>query len=114
MRHAARVQKVIRTNLQVDTRETFTSYSNQTDSAADVTFNLKDFKHMLALAEGLQCSIAMRFSEPGAPFVVEPVPGSHDTQACPSQPAREHLLILLRLGSTSAAASQGLTVAGVC
>ena len=51
----------------------------QRDVAADVTFNLKDFKHMLALAESLQCDVALHFECPGSPLVVEPIASSHST-----------------------------------
>ena len=44
-----------------------------------MTFNLKDFKHMLALAEALHCDVALHFQCPGSPIVVEPVASSHST-----------------------------------
>ena len=77
---AARPDKAIQTQLKVDTREAFQEYTNATESATDITFNLKDFRHMLALAEGLGANIALLFDRPGHPLIVEPRPRRHDPQ----------------------------------
>ena len=77
---AARPDKAIQTQLKVDTREAFQEYSNATESTTDITFNLKDFRHMLALAEGLGANIALLFDRPGHPLIVEPRPRRLDPQ----------------------------------
>ena len=56
----------------MDTREVFLQYQHNSDAVSDVTFNLKDFKHMLSMCESLGASVAIRFDQPGAPLVVEP------------------------------------------
>ena len=78
---AARPDKLVNTQLNVDTREAFQHYINARESATDITFNLKDFRHMLALAEGLGCNIALLFDRPGHPLIVEPRPRQQDPQA---------------------------------
>ena len=78
---AARPDKLVNTQLKVDTREAFQHYTNATESATDITFNLKDFRHMLALAEGLNSNIALLFDRPGHPLIVEPRPRQQDPQA---------------------------------
>ena len=78
---AARPDKLVNTQLNVDTREAFQHYTNATESATDITFNLKDFRHMLALAEGLGANIALLFDRPGHPLIVEPRPRQQDPQA---------------------------------
>ena len=78
---AARPDKLVNTQLKVDTREAFQHYTNATESATDITFNLKDFRHMLALAEGLGANIALLFDRPGHPLIVEPRPRQQDPQA---------------------------------
>lgn len=77
---AARGDKAIRTDLRVDTRQAFSSYRNQAGAATDVTFNLKDFRHMLALAEGLGCDVALYLEKSGSPLVVLPVVQSNDSK----------------------------------
>ncbi|GAB4818714.1 hypothetical protein N2152v2_005760 [Parachlorella kessleri] len=69
------VDKSLFTQLAVDTREVFLSYSHNSGTAegdADVTFNLKDFKAMLSLCENLNSNVMLRFEGPGQPLVVEP------------------------------------------
>ena len=78
---AVRPDKLVNTQLNVDTREAFQHYTNARESATDITFNLKDFRHMLALAEGLGSNIALLFDRPGHPLIVEPRPRQHDPQA---------------------------------
>ena len=73
--HAA---KALHTQLVVDTQNVFLTYQHNGAEAADVTFNLKDFKHMLALCEGMGANVAVRFDSPGAPLLVEPsLHGTH-------------------------------------
>lgn len=69
---AAHADKALYTQLSLDTREVFLQYQHSTDAVSDVTFNLKDFKHMLSMCESLGASVAIRFDQPGAPLVVEP------------------------------------------
>ncbi len=69
---AAHADKALYTQLSLDTREVFLQYQHSSDVVSDVTFNLKDFKHMLSMCESLGASVAIRFDQPGAPFVVEP------------------------------------------
>lgn len=67
------MEKALLTQLTVGTSEVFQHYQHNSDSVADVTFNLKDFKQMLSLCESLNASVAIRFDQPGSPLVVEPV-----------------------------------------
>ena len=69
----AQLEKALLTQLTLDTREVFLQYQHNSDSVADVTFNLKDFKQMLSLCESLSASVAIRFDQPGSPLVVEPL-----------------------------------------
>lgn len=69
---AAHADKALYTQLSLDTRELFLQYQHSSDAVSDVTFNLKDFKHMLSMCESLGASVAIRFDQPGAPLVVEP------------------------------------------
>ena len=69
---AAHADKALYTQLSLDTREVFLQYQHSSDAVSDVTFNLKDFKHMLSMCESLGASVAIRFDQPGAPLVVEP------------------------------------------
>lgn len=62
----------LRTQLHVDTSTVFSSYSHRGEAAADVTFNLKDLRVMLALCEAMNANIALRFEQPGAPLLAEP------------------------------------------
>ncbi|DBA81778.1 hypothetical protein WJX77_008673 [Trebouxia sp. C0004] len=68
----AHADKALYTQLSLDTREVFLQYQHSSDAVSDVTFNLKDFKHMLSMCESLGASVAIRFDQPGAPLVVEP------------------------------------------
>ncbi|EIE22095.1 hypothetical protein COCSUDRAFT_83486, partial [Coccomyxa subellipsoidea C-169] len=45
--------RALHTQLSVDTHEVFLDYQHNSLEASDVTFNLKDFKAMLVLCEGL-------------------------------------------------------------
>lgn len=75
---AAHADKALYTQLSLDTREVFLQYQHNSDAISDVTFNLKDFKHMLSMCESLGASVAIKFDQPGAPLVVEPqFRGSH-------------------------------------
>lgn len=79
---AAHADKALYTQLSLDTQEVFLQYQHSSDSISDVTFNLKDFKHMLAMCESLGARVAIRFDQPGAPLVVEPhFVGTH-VRAC--------------------------------
>ena len=70
--NAAHADKALYTQLSLDTREVFLQYQHNSDAVSDVTFNLKDFKHMLSMCESLGANVAIRFDQPGAPLVVEP------------------------------------------
>ncbi|KAA6424868.1 MAG: cell cycle checkpoint control RAD9A-like [Trebouxia sp. A1-2] len=77
----AHADKALYTQLSLDTREVFLQYQHSTDAVSDVTFNLKDFKHMLSMCESLGASVAIRFDQPGAPLVVEPhFTGNHEIE----------------------------------
>lgn len=69
---AAHADKALFTQLSLDTREVFLQYQHNSDAVSDVTFNVKDFRHMLSMCESLGASVAIRFDQPGAPLVVEP------------------------------------------
>ena len=58
----------------------FAKPCGQAGAARDVTFNLKDFRHMLALAEGLGCDVALYLEKCGSPLVVLPVPQGNDAK----------------------------------
>ncbi|GIL57565.1 hypothetical protein Vafri_12774 [Volvox africanus] len=60
------------TSLTLDTRAVFTSYSHSSPLAADVTFNVKDFRAMTSLCTALGADVALRLEAAGAPLVVEP------------------------------------------
>ncbi len=57
----------------MDTHELFLDYRHNSLEASDVTFNLKDFKAMLVLCEGLGANITICFDQPGAPLLVQPL-----------------------------------------
>ena len=69
---AGDADKALFTHLSLDTREVFLQYHHNSDAVSDVTFNVKDFRHMLSMCESLGASVAIRFDQPGAPLVVEP------------------------------------------
>ena len=69
---AAHADKALFTQLSLDTREVFLHYQHNSDAVSDVTFNVKDFRHMLSMCESLGASVAIRFDQPGAPLLVEP------------------------------------------
>ena len=69
---AAHADKALFTQLSLDTREVFLHYQHNSDTVSDVTFNVKDFRHMLSMCESLGASVAIRFDQPGAPLLVEP------------------------------------------
>ena len=50
----------------------FLEYRHGGSEPADVTFNLKDFKAMLSLCEGLNANVSVSFEAPGSPVVVKP------------------------------------------
>lgn len=78
---AAHADKALYTNLLLDTREVFLQYQHNSDAVSDVTFNVKDFRHMLSMCESLGAGVAIRFDQPGAPLVVEPqFRGTHVSQ----------------------------------
>ncbi|GLI67952.1 hypothetical protein VaNZ11_012284 [Volvox africanus] len=60
------------TSLTLDTRAVFTSYSHSSPLAADVTFNVKDFRAMTTLCTALGADVALRLEAAGAPLVLEP------------------------------------------
>jgi len=64
--------KVLRTQLAIDTHHVFLAYSNTLGEATDVTFNIKDFRCMVQLCEMMPANMVLRFAEPGHPLVVEP------------------------------------------
>ena len=66
-------EKSLHTQLAVDTREVFLDYRHNSSEATDVTFNLKDFKAVLVLCEGLGTNVAISFDQPGSPLLVQPV-----------------------------------------
>ena len=81
---AAHADKALYTQLSLDTREVFLQYQHNSDAISDVTFNLKDFKHMLTMCESLGATVAIRFDQPGAPLVVQPhFTGNHVGLLCP-------------------------------
>ncbi len=57
----------------MDTHELFLDYRHDSSEASDVTFNLKDFKAMLVLCEGLGANVTICFDQPGAPLLVQPL-----------------------------------------
>lgn len=61
----------LHTMLSMDGDIAFTSFKNTSDSIAEVTFNIKDFRAMLSLCEALSCDIRIFFLNPGHPLVVE-------------------------------------------
>ena len=70
---AGHAEKSLHTQLAVDTREVFLDYRHNSSKATDVTFNLKDFKAVLVLCEGLGTNVAICFDQPGSPLLVQPV-----------------------------------------
>ncbi|CAL8471520.1 g11062 [Coccomyxa elongata] len=65
--------RTLHTQLSVDTHELFLDYRHNSSEASDVTFNLKDFKAMLVLCEGLGANVTICFEQPGAPLLVQPL-----------------------------------------
>ena len=51
----------------------FLDYKHSSSQTTDVTFNLKDFKALLVLCEGLGANVAICFDQPGSPLLVHPV-----------------------------------------
>ena len=51
----------------------FLDYRHSSSQTTDVTFNLKDFKALLVLCEGLGANVAICFDQPGSPLLVHPV-----------------------------------------
>lgn len=71
--HAGQADQSLHTQLSVDTHEVFLDYRHNASEASDVTFNLKDFKAVLVLCEGLGANVAICFDQPGSPLLVEPL-----------------------------------------
>ncbi|KXZ55702.1 hypothetical protein GPECTOR_2g1252 [Gonium pectorale] len=65
-------ESALLTSLTLDTRSVFTSYSHASPDAADVTFNVRDFRAMAALCTALGADVALRLEGAGAPLLVEP------------------------------------------
>lgn len=61
----------LHTSVSVDTRAVFLSYAHASDTAADVTFNVRDFRAVVSLCEHLQAQISIRFDLPGTPLAAE-------------------------------------------
>ncbi len=57
---AAKSEHALHTALALDARSVLQQYSHGSDEACDVTFNLKDFKVLLALCEHMQVPVSIR------------------------------------------------------
>ena len=93
----------LHTHVSVNTDLVFTAYQHTADTPADVTFNLRDFRVMLAWCLAMNMEIAIRFQSPGAPLLVEPhcphavrFPATLDTRLTATFP----ILLSLALRST--------------
>lgn len=69
---AGQVDAALHTQISVNTDAVFISFQHTGDEAADVTFNLRDFRVMLAWCMAMDMDMAIRFQSPGAPLLVEP------------------------------------------
>ncbi len=77
--------KALRTQLEVDTRSLFLSYSHASEGPADVTFNVKDLRCLLALCEHMGANISLLFDTAGMPLLAEPhFRGTHVSGAAES------------------------------
>ena len=65
-------ERSLRTQIEVDAAKAFLQYEHRGQDPADVTFNLKDFKAMLALCEALGTNVSISFEGPASPVVVKP------------------------------------------
>eukprot|EP00891_Asterochloris_glomerata_P002327 jgi/Astpho2/2327/Aster-x0527 len=65
-------EKLLHTELALDPNEVCDTYSHTSDEIGDVTFNLKDFKHMLSLCEAFNANVMLSFGMPGAAVVAAP------------------------------------------
>lgn len=54
------------------------AFSNAGSTASDATFNVRDFKAMVALCEVMRSHVAISFDSAGAPMVVSPQPTGED------------------------------------
>jgi len=89
---AGHAEKSLHTQLAVDTREVFLDYRHNSSEATDVTFNLKDFKAVLVLCEGLGTNVAICFDQPGSPLLVQPVFHSSNPLVHGRLTIRQHVL----------------------
>lgn len=62
----------LHTEISVNTDALFSSFQHTAEEAADVTFNLRDFRVMLAWCMTMDMDMAIRFQSPGAPLLAEP------------------------------------------
>lgn len=62
----------LRTQLAVDARSLFTSYTHYGSGAYDATFNVRDLRALLGLCEAMGAEVALRFERPGTPLLAEP------------------------------------------
>ncbi len=69
---AGDAEKLLHTELALDPNEVCDTYSHTSDEIGDVTFNLKDFKHMLSLCEAFNANVMLSFGMPGAAVVAAP------------------------------------------
>ena len=69
---AGQLDASLHTHVSVNTDLVFTGYQHTADTPTDVTFNLRDFRVMLAWCLAMNMEIAIRFQCPGAPLLVEP------------------------------------------
>lgn len=73
LRLVGHADKSLHTQVSVDTHEVFLDYRHNALEASDVTFNLKDFKAMLVLCEGMGANVTICFDQPGSPLLVQPL-----------------------------------------
>lgn len=70
-RFAGLADATLHTQISVNT-DVFVSYHHTAAEPADVTFNLRDFRVMLAWCTAMDMDMTIRFLSPGAPLLVEP------------------------------------------
>jgi cell cycle checkpoint control protein RAD9A len=66
----------LHTLLSLDASVAFVSYAHTGEGLVEATFNVRDFRAMLALCAGLDCPVAISFQGPGSPLVAEPELGA--------------------------------------
>jgi hypothetical protein len=66
----------LHTLLSLDASVAFVSYAHAGEGPVEATFNVRDFRAMLALCAGLDCPVAISFQGPGCPLVAEPELGA--------------------------------------